>query len=326
MIKVSVISPIFNVEKYLPRFLNSVENQTLKDIEIILVDDGSTDNSLQICQDFSTKHENIRVIHQKNTGVGSARNKGLSLATGKYVYFCDPDDYLEKDLLQDNYVLAEKSKAQLVIFGFYVEKPDHEIIRRLSPENAVYKDNNAFRPTFIKLYHESILYFVWNKLYLRDSIKTKRFDKGCEGEDVRFNINYCEDVQRIVCNDQCYYHYIIMRKDSALYSWTLNKVSLRVNEVKKLENLLYKEWNLSNDPAAIGLVNAEYVSTMMKLVWMRSKGLLKRIDFDSNLKKYLVFNKYNDLKTNGEILFLKLVRMPGMLTIYRLLLKIKNNL
>lgn len=326
MIKVSVISPIFNVERYLPKFLKSIENQILKDIEIILVDDGSTDKSLQLCQKFAANYENVKVIHQNNGGVGSARNKGLSLATGKYIYFCDPDDYLEKNLLQDNYILAEKNKAQLVIFGFYVENQNYKVVRRLSPKNNVYKENISFRPAFIELYHESILYFVWNKLYLRTSIKNLKFDNGCEGEDVRFNISYCRDVQRVVCNNKCYYHYIIMRKDSALYNWSLNKVSLRFKEVKKLENLLYKNWNLSNVPAAISLVNAEYISTIMKLVWMRSKGLLKSLNFDNNLKQYLVFNKYNDLKTNGKILFLKLIKLPGMIAIYRLLLKIKNNL
>ena len=118
MFKVSVIVPVFNVSQYLPRFFNSLKKQKLSDVEYILVDDGSTDNSLQLCYKFQHEMNNVRVFHHENIGVGPTRNIGLENARGKYIYFCDPDDTIDNSLLSDNYYLAEKYKADLIIFGF----------------------------------------------------------------------------------------------------------------------------------------------------------------------------------------------------------------
>ena len=95
--KISVIVPIWNVEKYLDRCIQSILNQTLKDIEIILVDDESPDNCPSMCDDYAKRYSNIKVIHKKNGGLGYARNSGLELATGKYVAFLDSDDWVEKE-------------------------------------------------------------------------------------------------------------------------------------------------------------------------------------------------------------------------------------
>ena len=95
MPKVSVIIPVYNVEKYLRECLDSVVNQTLKDIQIILIDDGSTDSSLGICKEYAQKDNRIKIIEQKNQGAGAARNRGMSEAKGDYLYFLDSDDFLE---------------------------------------------------------------------------------------------------------------------------------------------------------------------------------------------------------------------------------------
>ena len=99
MYKISVIIPVYNVENYLKRCLNSVLNQTLKDIEIICVNDGSTDDSAQICEEYALKDERFSVFHQENKGVSAARNKGLSLAEGEYICFIDSDDSIKENYL-----------------------------------------------------------------------------------------------------------------------------------------------------------------------------------------------------------------------------------
>ena len=114
-IKVSVIIPVYNSEQYLIKCLETIINQTLKDIEIICVDDGSTDSSLQILQDFSNIDNRIKIIKQQHEGTGVARNKGLSVTKGKYLSFLDSDDFFELNILEDLYNCAEKNNTDSVV-------------------------------------------------------------------------------------------------------------------------------------------------------------------------------------------------------------------
>ena len=114
-LKVSVIIPVYNVEQYLNQCLDSVINQTLKDIEIICVDDGSTDNSFKMLEEYAQKDNRIKVIHQKNKGAAAARNEGLYIAQGKYLSFLDSDDFFEIDMLEQMYNCAEKYNTDIVV-------------------------------------------------------------------------------------------------------------------------------------------------------------------------------------------------------------------
>lgn len=117
--KISVIVPVYRVEKYLPECVDSLIGQTLDDIEIILVDDGSPDNCGKMCDDYADRHENIKVIHKENGGLSSARNAALDIAQGKYVSFVDSDDYVAAQMLEKLYNSIEKEKAQYAACGFY---------------------------------------------------------------------------------------------------------------------------------------------------------------------------------------------------------------
>ncbi|MVO10961.1 glycosyltransferase [Flavobacterium sp. TP390] len=118
-ILVSVIIPVYNVEKYISEAIESVLNQTYKPIEIILVDDGSKDNSLSICKQFVQQHSNIKLIEQQNSGVSIARNKGLSIAEGEYVFFMDSDDTIDVEFIRSSYEVAKTKDADIVIVGDY---------------------------------------------------------------------------------------------------------------------------------------------------------------------------------------------------------------
>lgn len=115
-IKVSVIRPVYNVENYLEEYLNSAVNQTLKEIEIIAINDGSTDCSLEILNKYKSKYKNFSIINQENRGLSGARNSGLRVSKGKYVYFLDSDDYINKDAMEICYKEAEKDKLDIVTF------------------------------------------------------------------------------------------------------------------------------------------------------------------------------------------------------------------
>ena len=122
--KVSVILPIYNVEKYLDRCVNSILNQTLKDIEVILVDDGSPDKAPQMCDEFAKKDCRVKVLHQKNKGAGLARNEGIKIANGEFYAFIDSDDYVELDMLEKMYNIALERKLDAVCCGISNLNPD----------------------------------------------------------------------------------------------------------------------------------------------------------------------------------------------------------
>lgn len=246
MVKVSIISPVYNVEKYIPRFLESVKDQVLNDYELILVDDGSKDNSLEVCRQLTKQDDNIHIIHQENQGSGAARNTGLKRAKGKYVYFCDPDDYLDKKLLSDNVSLAEKNNSDVIIFGYIAETVDGQILKKVVPEGGEYTSLQETKKIFPVWFEKQLIYYVWNKLYLRDSIKDLKFETACTGQDFRFNIKYFHTARRIFCNDEAYYHYLSNRPNSAQNSIQMNKMRNKAldlaEENQQLEELFFNCW------------------------------------------------------------------------------------
>ena len=117
---ITVIVPVCNVAKYLRRCLDSVISQTYQNLEIICVDDGSTDHSSEICEQYALKDERVKVFHQENQGVSAARNKGLDMVAGEYITFVDSDDYIQSDMLERLYSELSKSEASYVICGYNV--------------------------------------------------------------------------------------------------------------------------------------------------------------------------------------------------------------
>lgn len=175
-IKVSVIIPVYNVERYLVECLNSLIKQTLKDIEIICVDDGSTDNSLNILNEYKKRDKRIIVLQQKNLGAGVARNLGLKVAKGKYLSFLDSDDFFEKDMLELAYEQIEKDKSDVVIFAAKqyndISKKTTEMPWSLRIEYL--PKHNPFMPVEMEKYlFDSFQNWAWNKLFRQDFIKNE---------------------------------------------------------------------------------------------------------------------------------------------------------
>ena len=131
--KVSVIIPVYNVEKYLEECLDSVVNQTLKEIEIICINDGSIDNSVKILEKYRDKYSNIKVINQKNLGVGRARNVGVKLAKGEYIFFLDSDDYIEVDALEKCYIEAKQHRLDVVL----IDSKSYVKLKRMNGESMI---------------------------------------------------------------------------------------------------------------------------------------------------------------------------------------------
>ncbi len=183
MPEISVIVPVYNVEKYLARSLKSVLAQTFEDIEIICVNDGSTDNSLKILKSFAAKDKRIKIINQKNQGLSAARNVGLSQASAKWVYFLDSDDALHPQTFEICLMLANQNDAELVCFGF--EKSDgisfHPHI--IDERKIVSKVTSTPLKYAFKNGKYRIAFNVWTKFYKREILKNISFINGIHFED-----------------------------------------------------------------------------------------------------------------------------------------------
>ena len=183
MTKVSVIIPAFNEEKYIKKCIDSILNQTLKDIEIILVDDGSTDKTFEIMKYYESKYDNVTAIQMNRGSVGKARNKGISLAKGEYIKFVDSDDYIEHNALELMYNKAKENNAGIVrcsyrtIIGPFKLGDFHNYYKRRNGIIDTTKDKN---------YIVKETAGIGNKLIRRDLLKDMNFGEGIKWEDLAF--------------------------------------------------------------------------------------------------------------------------------------------
>ena len=245
--KFSVIIPVYNVEDYLQRCVDSVVGQKYENLEILLIDNGSTDKSSQICDDYAKHHSNIHSYHIPNDGVGEARNFGLSKARGEFIYFVDADDYLIGKLFSD---FEEKlhDNVDLLVFSYYnsIEKDFIELKRnpKILP-NDVNLDKTNFINSFKELVLTDMMYTVWNKIYRRDFLieNDLYFLKYELGEDVRFNLKIYDFVENILLSTECYYVYVSGRMNSVMGSYNSNRVAYQLDELSQIEHLLNK-WNI----------------------------------------------------------------------------------
>ena len=202
---ISVIVPVYNVEKYLGRCIDSILEQTYDNLEIILIDDGSTDNSGLICDKYAYKFENIKSYHKKNGGISSARNYGLDKISNnsKYVAFVDSDDFLSPQMYKILYDNLIKYKCEIAICNFqkiYNESPKEYISDRVQVLNNEEYMNQYFDDS----YKSNV---VWNKLYTRKCLEGIRFEKGKIYEDIFYSPQVACRARRIVINESNLYYY-----------------------------------------------------------------------------------------------------------------------
>ncbi|WP_176421966.1 glycosyltransferase family 2 protein [Fibrobacter sp. UWH1] len=203
--KISVIIPAYNVEKYLLQCVKSVSNQTYKNLEIIVVDDGSKDSTLEIAQNLRNEDERIVVIHKENGGLSSARNAGMNIATGDYVLFLDSDDWFESNACEVAISVAETNHADIVLFDYYREF-EHEQVQYCAHKGDVLKyEKNGKREFFL---YDMKTITAWGKLYSRKILCELRFDEKMRtAEDVEFNYRVFSNVESAVYIRQCLLHY-----------------------------------------------------------------------------------------------------------------------
>ncbi len=195
---ISVIVPVYNVEKYLPECIESIISQYYENLEILLVDDGSTDRFGAICDTYAKKDKRVRVIHQKNGGLSAARNKGLDNCSGEYITFVDSDDYIEKELLQILYSNILETDSDCVVSAFSETTDEKNIISR---HGVIGKTVMSGRDSLLSHYtdfrNETNLATVWGKLYHADLFFGIRFTEQLHFEDIMLMPYWCLKCKKI---------------------------------------------------------------------------------------------------------------------------------
>lgn len=205
---ISVVVPVYNVENYLVRCVESIRKQTYPNLEIILVDDGSTDSCPQICDKLAAEDKCIRVIHKENGGLSDARNKGIETAKGRYIGFVDSDDYIHPEMYMRLWKCMDRTQADIGVCEvekvYDDRKPDFSDLQKT--ELKVYTGRQAVKNIFVgKLYLESVV--AWNKLYKKKLFEEIRYPVGKLHEDeyTTYRLYYkCDKV--VYCTGKCYYY------------------------------------------------------------------------------------------------------------------------
>lgn len=200
---ISVIMPVYNVEAYLPECVESVLNQDYDKLEVILIDDGSTDTSGELCDQYGARDPRVRVIHQKNAGAAAAKNAGLEMATGEYLSFVDSDDFLEPNVYGYMVALLEQTGADAGVFSFqdvYRNRQQAHILH----EKREILTGQAYLERFVRDWSCALL---WNKLYKRRLFAGVFFEEGHKIDDEYFTYQGFLNAENVVCDSRIVYNY-----------------------------------------------------------------------------------------------------------------------
>ena len=236
-VKVSVIVPVYNSEKYLHKCIDSLLNQSLNEIEIILVNDGSKDTSGQICEDYAMKNDNIIVVHLENGGPARARNTGIKIAKGEYLAFCDSDDYVHSDMYEKLYNNAKMYNCDISMCGIAYDFGDRVVLKNFK-YNRFYKNRDEVKTILKGIYdcdYDGIA-GPTNKLYRKSIVVDNNvvFDESMiRGEDFWFNFGCLKVANTLSYIDECLYYYY-QNESSIMHDPSNNSYEHWVSNRKRL--------------------------------------------------------------------------------------------
>lgn len=239
---VSIIVPVYNQEKYVERCLKSIIAQTYKNIEIIVVNDGSTDKSLAICKEIANNDNRVHIITQKNAGLSAARNTGLKNMNGEIIAFVDSDDWVAENFIEDNVLLLIKENADIVCFNL------KEVYNDRIVDICQFRNDMSTEAIAEGLILDKISNYVWNKIYRKSIWKDKSFPVGMNFEDFYIMASLVLASKKIIANSKSYYFYEKRNENSYTNRYNLNfkyfffaGFKERVRLLNNTENKLYLE-------------------------------------------------------------------------------------
>ncbi len=263
--KISVIVPVYQSEKYLKQCVDSILGQTYKDIEIILVDDGSTDESGTICDDYASGYSNINAYHQQNMGVSNARNRGIDLAKGELLVFVDSDDFIAPQILECAASAFQNTDIDMFLFGFQtVDKNGYRLDQAYMPgikqgRHAI----EAIRPELLHLLHSHTLSAIGCKVYRCSIIKQQKIkyeEKWTFYEDMYFCLNYMKHCKQIYISNSRSYYYRQNHTQSLSAQYVANKYVSVSQTLQLFRRLL-------GDSFASGKIQESFLSEYYFAMW-----------------------------------------------------------
>lgn len=297
--KVSIVMPVYNVENYIERAIQSVLNQTYENIELIIVNDKTEDNSMNIVHKYSILDKRIKVVNkEKNEGLGFARNTGMDLASGKYIYFIDSDDYIESNTIERCVIEIEKNNSDIVIFGYSEDYEEHNIVNNRNV--FMYEDDIMtsveFKNRFVELFTRTIIHSTCNKFYDLEFIRKNdiRFRRVSMCEDTFFNLELVNKLENIIIISDVFYHYMKRNVETLIVKYNPERFKF-MNEVQQKVINLMNEFELIND-TNMALVNKTYIRTVIfciiqifntnvNLSYSQKRSIIKEICENESVKK-----------------------------------------
>ncbi|MFS0861494.1 glycosyltransferase family 2 protein [Fredinandcohnia sp. 179-A 10B2 NHS] len=252
--KISIIVPVYKVEKYLQKCVDSILTQTFKDFELILINDGSPDNCGDICDEFANMDSRVKVIHKENGGQASARNRGLDIARGDYIGFVDSDDWIEPDMYEILYSICQENKCDIANCSSIIHYPNRRITNG-GHSLIIHNRNQAMRALIEGDLYDEV---VWTKLIKRELFNELRFTEGIMYEDTDFTYKLIHRSKKVCCIGAPKYNYI-KREDSTMER-ALKNISIdRVLIYENMSNFISSNYPKVGKMVALKLANSAMV-------------------------------------------------------------------
>lgn len=314
--KVSIIVPIYNVERYLEKCLERILNQTYENLEIILVDDGSTDKSSLICDKYHEQDCRIKVFHKKNEGVSIARNEGIKLSTGKYIVFIDADDYVSNEHIESLYKCIVEKNVDIVISNAIDITEDGTILRSKEKQDFIMNKEQCL----CELLSENNFYHVcWGNIYKRELLENCRFNyKYKIAEDLDFLYRYISKIDNAYFLSKKTYYWV--RRDG---SATNSQYSEKWNdELEICKLIINKTLNLQNDLHKYA--KGKYVKAIINQAQKFNLNKKQIKLFRDNIKVYK--NEVLKHKEFSKIAKLKIILFLKSYNLFKLIINLKDSL
>lgn len=314
MAKISVIMPVYNKVKYIDRTINSILNQTYKNFELIIIDDGSTDGTEVVCDKFQQKDHRIKVFHIKNSGVSNARNVGIENATGKYIQFIDGDDDLELNTFEELIDNMNKYNVDIIISGFKKINSKGEVINDIIPKLSGIIDKKKLLNNFIEEQHSTGIYgWISCKFFKKSLIEEHKikFNTNIKlAEDLDFYISVYDVANRILVLNKSYFYYLQGAENSSLVQYYNNDYKNQIGIILKEKNIIQKNGCLDDE----GRLILDKLITNFLIAHIWEKYTFKYRDYKEQLEG-LIMNKdiknsitYDGLNEYNKIIIKKLDR------------------
>jgi len=336
----SVVIPVYNVDKYLDRCIESIISQTYKRLEIIVIDDGSTDSSSKKCDEWARKDNRIRVIHKENEGLGEARNTGIENAKGDYICFVDSDDYINENTVEESVSYIKKYNAEIVCYGFIIEDAHRNITNIVKSDNEIFfegkdKIREEFIPGMIGMNPKtgkriglwmSLCGGVFSLKLIKNSKWKCESERNIISEDVYSLLELYGYTNKVVVTDRVFYHYC--RNEKSLTH------TYRADRYEKIKQF-YDECIIKCEKMTYPIVIKQElcqpyldytIETMKQIVASKkvnNRYEIKKIIYDRHLQNVLSQSKKNKWPLSKKILFFAMRHYLVSVCIFLLLIKTK---